>query len=124
VASGLDLFASARGSDLTGNNKGLAKARYLADRFPQGFYYAGDSHADLPVWQAARGAILVGPAVALRAEVEAAGTRVLDSYADPPTTIATWARALRLHPGKRSRPLASGAIRFARAGAAGARPGR
>jgi 4-hydroxybenzoate polyprenyltransferase/phosphoserine phosphatase len=97
VAGGLDLFASARGSDLTGNNKGLAKARYLADRFPQGFYYAGDSRADLPVWRASRGAILVGPAVALRAEVEAAGTRVLDSYADPPTTIATWARALRLH---------------------------
>jgi 4-hydroxybenzoate polyprenyltransferase len=175
VAGGLDLFASARGSDLTANNKGLAKARYLADRFPQGFYYAGDSRADLPVWQASRGAILVGPAVALRAEVEAAGTRVLDSYADPPTTIATWARALRLHqwlknllllvplalshsigqpmavakalagfllfgmvasatyvfndltdlhadrlhPGKRSRPLASGAIPIARAAAVG-----
>ncbi len=97
VAGGLELFASARGSDFAGNNKGAAKARYLTDRFPQGFVYAGDSRADLPVWRAARGAILVGPAVALRAQVEAAGTPVLDSFADPPTTLATWARALRLH---------------------------
>jgi 4-hydroxybenzoate polyprenyltransferase/phosphoglycolate phosphatase-like HAD superfamily hydrolase len=97
VAGELDLFASAHGSDLTANNKGAAKARYLAARFPDGFIYAGDSRADLPVWQASRGAILVGPAVALRAQVEAAGTKVLDSFPDSPISFRTWVRALRLH---------------------------
>ena len=39
------------------NLRGQAKACLLGERFPQGFIYAGDSHADLTVWQKANGAI-------------------------------------------------------------------
>jgi 4-hydroxybenzoate polyprenyltransferase len=46
-------------SDGTNNLKGKAKAERLTQLFPQGFDYAGDSRADLPVWQAARNAIVV-----------------------------------------------------------------
>jgi 4-hydroxybenzoate polyprenyltransferase len=35
------------------NLKGPAKARFLADRHPDGFAYVGDSAADLPVWRVA-----------------------------------------------------------------------
>jgi 4-hydroxybenzoate polyprenyltransferase len=41
------------------NLKGPAKAAALTARFPQGFDYAGDARADLPVWRAARQAIVV-----------------------------------------------------------------
>ena len=42
------------------NLKGKAKADALAQRFPDGFDYAGDSRADLEVWKHARNAITVG----------------------------------------------------------------
>lgn len=47
-------------SDGVSNLKGAAKAKALKQRFPRGFAYAGDAWADLPVWKAAAGAILVG----------------------------------------------------------------
>jgi 4-hydroxybenzoate polyprenyltransferase/phosphoserine phosphatase len=42
------------------NLKGKAKAEELAQRFPDGFDYAGDSRPDLEVWKRARNAIVVG----------------------------------------------------------------
>ena len=39
------------------NGIGKAKAEALAQRFPGGFDYAGDSSADLEVWKRARNAI-------------------------------------------------------------------
>ncbi len=48
-------------SDDTTNLKGSVKARALKERSPDGFDYAGDSPADLPVWQTARRSILVAP---------------------------------------------------------------
>ncbi|ABI76854.1 prenyltransferase, UbiA family [Hyphomonas neptunium ATCC 15444] len=42
------------------NLKGKAKAEALAQRFPEGFDYAGDSSADVEVWKRARNAITVG----------------------------------------------------------------
>jgi 4-hydroxybenzoate polyprenyltransferase len=47
-------------SDGTTNMKGANKAAELSRRYPLGFDYAGDSWADLPVWRAARKAIVVG----------------------------------------------------------------
>jgi 4-hydroxybenzoate polyprenyltransferase/phosphoserine phosphatase len=47
------------GSDGVTNLKGHAKAEFLAARFPDGFDYAGDSRADLPVWEVARRALVV-----------------------------------------------------------------
>ncbi len=36
----------------------------------KGFDYAGDSYADIPIWQAANGAILVNPSKHLIKKVE------------------------------------------------------
>src|SRR5581483_6856544 len=57
VAAELPLFASATGSDGHRNLKAERKRDYVRDRFPDGFLYAGDSAADLPVFGAARGVV-------------------------------------------------------------------
>ncbi|NMN74386.1 UbiA family prenyltransferase [Rhizobium sp. 57MFTsu3.2] len=65
IAARLGIFESATGS-AEANLKGKAKAAYLKQRFPEGFTYAGDSAADLAVWNAASGIVLAGvsPSVA------------------------------------------------------------
>jgi len=65
VAAHLKLFDEAIGSDGVTNLKGAAKAELLVKKFGRGgFDYAGDSAADIPVWEAARRAYAVNPAPA------------------------------------------------------------
>jgi 4-hydroxybenzoate polyprenyltransferase len=60
VAEHLDLFDEVISSNGVNNLKGPAKAAALVQRFGErGFAYAGDSRADLPVWQSAHGAVVV-----------------------------------------------------------------
>jgi phosphoserine phosphatase len=95
VARRFPVFHSAEGTDETGNLKGPAKARRLAARFPQGFVYAGDSRADLAVWQGASAAIIVSANPALRDAVRRAGTPVelvLDKW---PRQWRCWIEAIR-----------------------------
>ena len=67
VAAHLKLFDEAIGSDGVTNLKGAAKAELLVKKFGRGgFDYAGDSAADIPVWEAARQAYAVNPASAAR----------------------------------------------------------
>lgn len=95
-ATHLDLFSEVLASDGKHNLKGEAKAAVLATRFGRGgFDYAGDSRADLPVWLAARRAIIVGNrriqlAAAKVAEVE----RV---FSGDQRTSTLLLRALRPH---------------------------
>ncbi|WP_350334268.1 hypothetical protein [Coralliovum pocilloporae] len=60
IASWLGIFDSCAGSKGTINLKGAAKARYLKDRFPDGFAYIGDSTADVTVWREADEILLAG----------------------------------------------------------------
>lgn len=83
-------------SDGVTNLKGLAKARVLSERFPQGFAYAGDHACDLPVWQAAREIVLV--------EAKPATVRAASRIREPlaviprkPVGVKMIAKALRLH---------------------------
>lgn len=71
VADHHGCFDAAFGSDGARNLKGALKAAFLADRHSDGFVYAGDSRADLKVWDKAQGAVLVGQGLALEAEVAA-----------------------------------------------------
>jgi len=65
IAAHLKVFDEAIGSDGATNLKGAAKAALLVKRFGRGgFDYAGDSAADIPVWEAARHAYAVNPAPA------------------------------------------------------------
>ncbi len=67
------LFDTVLASSPGCNLKGVHKARALQQRFPQGYAYAGDSAADLPVWAAAAAGLVVHarPRVWQRAHAEA-----------------------------------------------------
>ncbi|HEU0083177.1 MAG TPA: UbiA family prenyltransferase [Bradyrhizobium sp.] len=91
------VLQSVQGTDENGNLKGPAKARHLAERFPDGFVYAGDSWADLPVWQGASGAIVVSASPALRDAVRTAGTPVEQAFDKWPRRSRFWIKALRPH---------------------------
>ncbi len=59
VAAHLGLFDAVFASDGRVNLKARRKAEALARAFPQGFVYAGNEGADVQVWEAAAGAVLV-----------------------------------------------------------------
>lgn len=62
VARHLGLFDEVMASDAATNLKAGRKRQALVERYgEQGFDYAGNSHADLPVWEASEEAIAVNP---------------------------------------------------------------
>lgn len=82
-------------SDGETNLKSGVKAERLAALFPQGFVYAGDSRADLAVWKASQGAVLVetGAGVARAA----ARLAPVEARFDRPARLGTWLKAARPH---------------------------
>lgn len=97
VARAAGIFAGVAGSTDQENLKGLAKARWLANRFgPRRFDYIGDSPADLPVWQAAREAIGAGSPGRLATLREQVGFARTFPVSRPPA-MAAWWRSLRPH---------------------------
>ena len=61
VAAHLGLFGAVLASDGSVNLKGRAKAEALTARYGRrGYVYAGDSRADLPVWESAAAGVVVG----------------------------------------------------------------
>jgi 4-hydroxybenzoate polyprenyltransferase/phosphoserine phosphatase len=97
VARALGMFDSATGSDGIHNLKGEAKLEHLRGRFPDGFIYAGDAAADLPLFRAARGVILCDVDRRIAAAVASAGTPVLGEMRSPPDRWKEVLHALRLH---------------------------
>ncbi|RAI43020.1 hypothetical protein CH341_16450 [Rhodoplanes roseus] len=97
VAEALGLFDSATGSDGVRNLKGEAKLAHLRARFPDGFLYAGDSPADLPLFAAAKGAVLCDVAKSVAGAVATSGTPVLATLARPRAGTRVWLKALRVH---------------------------
>ncbi|MDX2235636.1 MAG: UbiA family prenyltransferase [Hyphomonadaceae bacterium] len=97
VADRVGVFDSVQGSCGAINLKSARKADALRERFPEGYVYAGDSGADLPVWKDAAGIVMVGarPAVARRAR--ALGLPVEKEFDVPDASLNDWRRALRLH---------------------------
>lgn len=96
VAAHLGLFNSVTGSDGKRNLKGLHKLEYLRERFADGFIYAGDHAADLPLFKAARGAILcdVNRRVAAGARD---GATILADFRQPRRDPKVWLRVFRVH---------------------------
>jgi 4-hydroxybenzoate polyprenyltransferase/phosphoglycolate phosphatase-like HAD superfamily hydrolase len=102
VADHLGCFDEVMASDGRLNLSGPAKAQALVQRFgAQGFDYAGNSAADLAVWQQARQAVLVAaPAgVARRARALGNVTLEFDGPGGPDAGVQAraWLRALRPH---------------------------
>ncbi len=90
-------IAGVIGSDGATNMAGDAKAAALVARFGRGgFDYVGDTAVDLPVWAAARKALVVArsPRLAARAAKVAADTQVV---ATPRRRLKDYVRAMRPH---------------------------
>ena len=83
-------------SDGETNLKGETKAKALAARFPEGFIYAGDCSADLAVWRAAKGSVIVSAAPRVAAAARAIREPVVCFEREQPS-FRLYARALRLH---------------------------
>ncbi len=97
VAKTLGIFESVEGSRDGVNLKGERKLAFLKDRFPEGFAYAGDSRADLPVWQGADSIILAGADAGTRAAAQRLGRPIEEEFPQERGGLWTWIRAARLH---------------------------
>lgn len=78
------------------NLKGRRKAAAIADRFPDGYVYAGDAATDLHIWRQARFGIFAGRNPRLLRQLTSVTTLEAD-FAHRPASLATWIRALRVH---------------------------
>ena len=60
VAKHLGLFDQVLATEADQNLKGVAKLQAIREKVGEPFVYAGDSWADVPIWKAAKAAVLVG----------------------------------------------------------------
>ncbi len=97
VAERFAIFQSVQSTDRDVNLKGPRKAERLKQLFPAGYVYAGDSRADLPVWQSASAAIIVSANPALSAAVQSAGIPIERIFNKRPGQLSAWIRAIRPH---------------------------
>jgi 4-hydroxybenzoate polyprenyltransferase/phosphoserine phosphatase len=96
VATRLGLFDAVLASDGARNLKGQAKLDGIRQLVGNDFVYAGDSAADLPIWAAARAAILVAAPTRVAQRVRAT-VAVEREFARPRVGVGVWLRALRVH---------------------------
>jgi 4-hydroxybenzoate polyprenyltransferase len=96
VAAHLDLFDTVLASSENHNLKGTAKLTAIQQTVGPKFVYAGDSKADLPIWQAAQAAILVNTSSHVSNTVRK-NTPIELEFPAANTDIRLWLRALRVH---------------------------
>ena len=96
VAKRVDIFVSAVGSSGI-NLKGVAKAQYLAQRFPNGFIYAGDHAADLAVWQVSSGAVPAGVGKSVLQELRRRNIPIVEEFDTPKLKLREFLKAIRVH---------------------------
>lgn len=97
VAASTGLFDGAVGSDGRTNIKGDAKLARVRAAICSDFIYAGDSSADIPLFRAARGAILCDASRSTTATVEQSRTPIVARLHRPALTFKTWIRTFRIH---------------------------
>lgn len=97
VADYLGIFDDVIASDGKNNLKGSAKADRLVSRYgPKGFDYAGDTTADLAVWEQARTGIVVSD----RDQLIRAARKLCEIervFPPPRRAWSTWLKAIRVH---------------------------
>jgi 4-hydroxybenzoate polyprenyltransferase len=96
VSAHLALFDEVLASDAGRNLKGHAKLEAIQEKVGESFVYAGDSHADIPIWNAAQAAILVGASPGLAKSVRQRTTIEIE-FPKEKISFSTWAKALRVH---------------------------
>ena len=95
VADHLGLFEVVRGSQGGCNLSGAAKVTAIQSAFGPAYAYAGDSMADVPVFRAARQAVLAGAMARVGAPLPD-GVTVEARFVRERAGPLTWARAMRL----------------------------
>jgi 4-hydroxybenzoate polyprenyltransferase len=97
VAAHLPLFDQVIASDATTNLSAQNKRDVLVQAFgEQGFDYAGNSADDLPVWHAARRALVIQSRSGVLRAAQALGN-VVDVIPASSGSLGNWWQALRLH---------------------------
>lgn len=97
IAAHLGFFDEVMASDGVVNLAGANKAKALLERFGErGFDYAGNSSADLAVWEHARRAIVVNASGRLQRDAEAC-TQVEQVFDGLNSGLAIWRQVLRVH---------------------------
>ena len=96
VSSHLGLFDDVLATDASRNLKGQTKLNAIQQKVGRDFVYAGDSRADIPIWNAAQAAILVGVAPGLAASVRQR-TVIEREFPKKGIGLSTWIKALRVH---------------------------
>ncbi len=96
VAEHLGLFDRVLATDATRNLKGSNKLAAIREEVGPEFAYAGDSVADLPVWEGAQAAVLVGASSAVTRAVRAKHA-IEKEFPKPAASLGTWRKALRMH---------------------------
>lgn len=96
VVDHLPMFDQLLCTDGDQNLKGEAKLQAIQQQVGTDFVYAGDSSVDLPIWRAARAAVLVGvsPAVAWKAK---SSTTIEREFFNEAPGLKVWSKALRIH---------------------------
>jgi 4-hydroxybenzoate polyprenyltransferase/phosphoserine phosphatase len=97
VAAHLKLFDDVLATRANNNLKGQAKLQAIEQQAKKDFVYAGDSRADLPIWAAAKAAILVGVKPQLAASVRRLNVPVECEFQKQKSGLLVWMRALRVH---------------------------
>jgi len=97
MATRIGIFKSCVGSDGTRNLKGQHKAEFLAKMFPNGFAYAGDSAADIAVWNRARAIVLVHASASVSSRAERLQKPIEARFAGVQGAWRPLLRQFRLH---------------------------
>lgn len=97
VQNHLGCFDGVKGSDSGINLKGHDKLSWLHHQFPQGFIYAGDSSADLPIWLESKLAILVGSGAKYAEKLRNADVVVEVIDDKKINSLHDWISELRVH---------------------------
>lgn len=96
VSRHLGIFDDVIATDNVANLKGKKKLGAIQAAFGKDFVYAGDSAADIPVWKAAKAAVLVGAPPSIANAVRAV-TPIEAEFPRHQAKIGTWVKALRIH---------------------------
>jgi 4-hydroxybenzoate polyprenyltransferase len=78
------------------NLKGKNKLDAICKVLGKDFVYVGDSVADIPIWESAKGAVLVGASDSTSRTVHGL-TPIEAEFPDPSMRPRTWAKTLRIH---------------------------
>ncbi len=96
ISNQLDLFDQVLATEAGHNLKGQTKLEAIRQRVGNEFVYAGDSKADIPIWKAAKAAILVNVSPRLFHSIQG-DLPIEREFPTAKVGIFVWLRALRVY---------------------------